>query len=143
MDIVPNPTLAEVRVLLERCGLPGEDLEERHMAHFIVARGESGPVGVAGLQVLGTVGLLRSVAVDRPARSQGLGKRLVSVVEARARELGLSHLFLLTNDAEPYFARLGYTPQPRSGATLEIQGTSQFGSCCCKSATFMGKKLQV
>jgi N-acetylglutamate synthase-like GNAT family acetyltransferase len=62
-----------VRRLLLNCGLPDQDVHE-HLEDFIVAKDNHELVGMIGLQVLGRIGLLRSLAVESRYRNQGLGK---------------------------------------------------------------------
>ena len=64
--------LVDVRALLERCRLPTEDLEHAHVEHFVVCRADEELVGVVGLEVLGKMALLRSLAVA-PDHSLYLG----------------------------------------------------------------------
>jgi amino-acid N-acetyltransferase len=71
---------AVVKSLLAECGLPFEDISE-HLIHFIVAKSKSVLVGVVGLEALGSVGLLRSVAVREPYRGKGLGRTLCDKME--------------------------------------------------------------
>jgi len=54
------------------CGLPGDDIRDEHLSNFVLASEGTAPVGVAGLQVLGTSGLIRSVGVAPEHRGHGL-----------------------------------------------------------------------
>ena len=58
--------------LLERCGLPREGLEMSD-AIIVVAKDDETVIGCAALEMYGEAGLLRSVAVDPPHRSEALG----------------------------------------------------------------------
>jgi amino-acid N-acetyltransferase len=136
------PSLTEVASVLAACGLPSDDIEPHFLRDFVVALDERRPVGVAGVQLLGDKALLRSVAVLPSHRSAGLGRRLVRVVEEHARDAGVSEVFLLTNDAQQFFARNGYVEMARSNAPAELQATAQFGSTCCGSATLMHKTIR-
>jgi len=60
-----------IRQLLTLCGLPQEDLTPQHLRHFFVMKEKGELIGVVGLDVLGQVGLLRSLAVDPGYRKQG------------------------------------------------------------------------
>ena len=136
-----SPSLAEAAALLAACGLPSDDIEDSFLAHFVVAREGHVAVGLAGLQLLGDTALLRSVAVLAPHRSAGLGSRLVRAAEQHAREVGVSELFLLTNDRQPFFAAHGYLELSRCNAPAHVQATAQFGSSCCGAATLMRKSI--
>jgi hypothetical protein len=60
---------------------------------------------------------------------------------SHARLLGVERLYLLTTDAEEYFATLGFKPIERSEAPAPIQATSQFRSLCPKSAVCMARDI--
>lgn len=142
MNLALRPSREEVVALLASCGLPSDDIEPSLLEHFHVAREGATAVGVAGLQLFGGIGLLRSVGVAPAARSRGLGGELVRRAEQHAREQGVNQLYLLTNDATAFFARHGYRELQRCSAPPEIQRTSQFGSSCCSGATLMHKELE-
>jgi amino-acid N-acetyltransferase len=121
--------------LLEACGLPlggfPEDLEA-----IFVATSANGLRGVAGLEVHGTYGLLRSLAVAPEARGQGLAHGLCTKVEDRAAELGLQ-LFLLTESAERFFKHRGYEVVDRKDAPDGITSSREFSDLCPSSALLM------
>ena len=51
---------------------------------------------------------LEEIFIDPPAMGRGLGRRLVDWAKARARELGGSHLMILSDpQAEAFYAHLG------------------------------------
>ena len=75
------------------------------------------------------------------ARAQGMGRVLVRLLEARAREEGAQRLWLLTNDAEKYFRRLGYKTVDRAQAPKAITRTKQFAALCPASAKLMRREL--
>jgi amino-acid N-acetyltransferase len=143
MKVIRNPSPGEVIALLASCGLPSDDIELSCLQNFYVAKDGARPAGVVGLQLLGEMGLLRSLAVSKSARSHGLGAELVRQAEQHAREHGVKQLYLLTNDATAFFARHGYIELQRCDAPPEVQGTAQFGSSCCSGAALMRKDLEV
>ena len=142
MHFSSNPSMSQVARVLAQCGLPSDDILPEHLPNFVLARDGESEVGVAGLQLLGSSGLVRSVGVLPGHRSRGLGTRLLAAVEDRARSEGLKQLFLLTNDAQSFFLAHGYTESSRCAAPPEVQGCSQFGSSCCEAATLMSKRIE-
>jgi uncharacterized protein (DUF1810 family)/N-acetylglutamate synthase-like GNAT family acetyltransferase len=132
---------AEVEALLVEAGLPVSDLSGSHDCTLLGVREGGRLVGVAGIEVHGSVGLLRSVAVTPARRNDGLGLNLVSNAEAWAAGHGLESLYLLTTTAAGFFARLGYEVTPRSEAPAAIAATPQFARLCPRSATFMRKVM--
>jgi amino-acid N-acetyltransferase len=131
------PDLAGVLDLLRRCDLPERDVAE-NFGHFFVVREDDGRVvGVAGLEVHGPHGLLRSVAVDPGYRGQGLAGLLVEAAMARAGQIHLRAAYLLTTTARDYFARRGFTPCPREEAPAAIRDSWEFKSGCPSTAVLM------
>jgi len=127
--------------LLRDSGLPTEDLTLSSLAHFRIARADDAIIAVAGLTALGHVGLLRSVAVVPAHRGQGLASRLLLALEEEALRLGLSKLYLLTTDAEDYFARRGYVPVVRERAPSAVRDSAEFKRLCPATASCMCKVL--
>lgn len=131
---------AEIRVLLEASGLPTGDIEQRNI-RFLGSRDDHGLAAVVGLELFGTVGLLRSLAVRSDLRGSGLGGALVGAAEEVAVQQGVVDLFLLTTTAEPFFGKRGYSRQDRGAAPAPIRGTPEFTDLCPSSAAFMAKHI--
>ena len=127
--------------LLEKSSLPLTDTAES-LEHFFVHEGDDGSVlGVAGLELYGSTGLLRSVVVTGSARRQGIAAALVERIIARARTNGCKVLYLLTLDAEVYFRRFGFEVISRSEAPEGIRAAPEFARHCPESAVLMRRRL--
>ena len=140
----PRPSVAdfgELTALLNANGLPTSDLALSALAHFRISRDGDRVVAVAGLQPLGSVGLLRSVCVAAGSRGTGLATRLVANLEAEAARMGITTLYLLTKNAEAFFARQGYTVLPRAEAPASLKDTAEFSHLCPDTAICMQKTL--
>ena len=134
--------LAAIVEQLTDCGLPASDLSTAHLADFFVATANDRLVGVAGLETLGSVGLLRSLAVAPDCRRAGLAHRLVTACEARAKRLhGISELYLLTTTAADYFLRRAYRDVPRESVPGAVAAHPQFAGLCPASARCLAKNL--
>ena len=133
--------LAILTEWLEAAGLPTADLTGAHMQDFLVAVDDETPLGMIGLETFGDVGLLRSLVVDPETRSRGVGRQLVAALEAIAVSKGIAELWLLTIDADKYFAARGYTTQERDLAPGSIRGTAEFSDLCPGDAALMKKQL--
>jgi amino-acid N-acetyltransferase len=131
----------EVRQLLRDAELPVDDLGPEMLNHFLIAEQEDVIVGLVGLEVYDTTGLLRSLVVTRNSRSTGLGKKLVSALESAAQAAGIRDLWLLTIDAEKYFARQGYDIVTRDAVPDAIRLSEEFANLCPDSACLMMKDL--
>lgn len=133
--------LPDVLALVRQCELLEDGVAEA-IADFMVARSSGKLLGCAGLETHGNFGLLRSVAVDEPARKLGLGSKLVAAVTASARTRGLSELFLLTTSAPGFFERRGFHAVERSAAPAEIAASWEFRAGCPQAAVAMRLELK-
>ncbi len=124
--------------VLDAAGLPplGSDLP---LANILVALEDSAVVGVIALEVRGLVGLVRSAAVA--PNHQSVGSWLLQSLLARAHELSLRELFLLTEDAEGFFAKAGFSSIPRDAVPPKICSTQEFRERYSDTATVMRLQL--
>lgn len=139
-DVLPEQTTA-VNQLLREADLLTDDLPEG-LPNFILAFDDDKPIGVAGVEVYGKVGLLRSVAVAAGYRSQRVGGELVGQIQQRAMQQGIEDLYLITTTADAYFARKGFCRVDRGEAPAAIAATRQFSALCPSSAVIMKKSLK-
>ena len=125
-----------IRSLLIACGLPTDGVPEEADLLLVADRGGQ-VVGVAGLELHGGDGLLRSVAVSPAMRGHRIAEKLCAGIERRAIALGARRMYLLTETAELYFARRGYRTGARSEAPPAIAASREFVETCPASALFM------
>jgi len=141
----PMPTLRnahpadihDVRLLLKGCKLPDGGIEDQLADAFMVAEQDGEIIGVAGIEICGDQGLLRSVAVSEPYRRKSVGRLLVKECLARARRRGVTEIYLLTIDAQGYFEALGFTAVSRDRVPHNITKSHEFVSLCPETATVM------
>ena len=127
------------RFLIEN-ELPTVGVEEC-VDNFVVAQDRNGSwVGVAGLEVYGKSGLLRSVAVDLRFRGKGQGRALVDAVLQNAKAKGLEIIYLLTDTAQAYFNRLGFEVVDRKDVDEVVKASPEFTECC-ETAAAMRKRV--
>ncbi len=126
--------------LLKTSKLDSSDLNQPNIRLFCLKENDK-LIGVGGLEVIGSVALLRSVAVDTACQKQGLGALLVSHIEKAAKELGLSALYLLTNTAADFFKAQNYQVIHRDNFAEPLKQTAQFSGLCPISAICMMKIL--
>ncbi|HEY3121601.1 MAG TPA: arsenic resistance N-acetyltransferase ArsN2 [Vicinamibacteria bacterium] len=122
--------------LLRDAKLPEQGVSE-HFANFFVVRDAGRVAGVCGLEVHGTYGLLRSLAVDAKYRGEGLGAALVEDALASARGLGVTEVYLLTTTARDYFLGRGFVLCTREQAPPAIQQSWEFRLGCPEGSAFM------
>lgn len=129
-----------IESLLAANDLPTADVRETS-GRFFLAHDGGRVVGVGGLEVHGTVGLLRSVVVPEAERGAGYGATLCDTLEARARKAGVETLYLLTTTAADFFADRGYEEISRDAAPRTIRETTEFAELCPTSAVCLRKRL--
>lgn len=131
--------LPECIEFLEAAGLPTADVSIDRIA--LIAEVAGRVAGLIGLEKFGETGLLRSLVVDNRYRRAGFGRTLVGELEKYARKQGIDRLWLLTIDADGYFARFGYRRMLRGEAPPSIRATDEFTALCPDSAVLMSKAL--
>ena len=127
--------------VIAACGLHTEDITAKTLRNTIVARIGPQIIGTVALEVAGSFGLLRSLAVLETYRGQGVGRQLLTAAEKLARQQGLSTLYLLTMTADRFFAANGFETVDRSTAPAGIQETAEFKQLCPDSAICMKKTI--
>lgn len=129
-----------IKSLLTKNQLP-EIGVDNWLENFVLAEEQNGSlVGVAGLELYARSGLLRSVAVDEKYRRQGHGRMLVELIVSNAKARGVKAIFLLTEDAVPYFERLGFRPLSRQYVPEEVKASVEFTEMC-ETATVMRREF--
>lgn len=101
------------RVFIEEQGVPeADELDGRdaECAHFLARDAAGAAVGCARLRPTGAQHKVERVAVLPELRGCGLGRDLMSAVEARARKLGQRELVLHAQAAVvAFYEKLGWT----------------------------------
>ena len=127
--------------VLGRSELTEQDVAERWGHYFVVREDDGRVVAVAGIEVHGEDGLLRSVAVDPDYRGQGLAASLVEAAMERAKRVKLRAVYLLTTTARDYFARHGFADCSREDSPAAIRESWEFRTGCPSSAAFMKRPV--
>jgi arsenate reductase/amino-acid N-acetyltransferase len=91
-------------------------------------------VGYGGYELYGEHALLRSVVVLPAVRGKGFGKAVTEGVLAQAAKAGAQQAYLLTTNAEPFFAHVGFAPIARAEAPSDILATKQATTICSTAA---------
>jgi amino-acid N-acetyltransferase len=83
---------------------------EMEIERFVVAEHDNAIIGCAGLYAFPAekVGELAALAVHPDFRREGYGEALMNEIEARARKLKLTTLFVLTTRTSQWFLERGY-----------------------------------
>ncbi len=133
-----------VDALLHAAALvPIDELSQFGGSQWVVATNDTGQVlGVAGIEMHGGDGLLRSVAVAPELRMAGIGGELVRNRIDWAKRKGLDALYLLTTTAADYWPRFGFVPTARSAAPADIARSNEWSSACPATAAAMRLELR-
>lgn len=129
--------LAPAERLLEACELAADGVRDQFDDRYVIAERNHEIAGLAGVEIHGAHGLLRSVAVTPALRGAGLGAALVHDRIRWADEQGLESIYLLTTTAAEFFKRHGFEIASRDDAPAEIRASKEFSEMCPSTAVFM------
>lgn len=124
-----------IHTLLLGYKLPLDGLENTKLWILQLSNGEV--AGIAGLEVYGNQGLLRSVAVVDGMRNHGYGAILAKYVISEAKKEPIQDLFLLTTTAPTFFKKLGFKNENREKVIGGIRDSVEFKIACPKTAILM------
>lgn len=133
---------SEVISLLQTNNLPTGDLA-LSLDEFYTATDEGKLIGVIGMERFGRFGLLRSMVVHADYRNKHIAEALVTKLEEHAKASGITDMYLLTETADKYFSRKGYSAIAREEVPAVVKASSEFSHVCPVSATVMKKHLEV
>ncbi|GJL66962.1 MAG: N-acetyltransferase GCN5 [Nitrospirales bacterium] len=110
----PEKTFAEVETQISA------GCNRKQLPITLVALGEARPVGMISLKANDFKARqdlspwLAGLYVDKLHRKQGVGSRLVVALEKLAVGLGVTRLYLVTDDAEAFYSKHGWTVLERT-----------------------------
>jgi glycerol 3-phosphatase-2 len=130
-----------IRALLEEAGLSAEGVEARIADTIVSGEGDEREIeATACLQSAEDYGILRSVAVRKSLQGKGLGMLAVAAAVTRARPKTTPAVYLFTENAEAFFARLGFRKVDRSELPDPVR-LSAHADECPDTATAMVREL--
>ena len=116
-------------LLLAQSGLPTSDVEPARVT-LLVASDDQTVVGCIGLETAGPFGLMRSLAVETAYRGRRIAHELYERMLLDVRARGSEALYALTNTAEGFLEKLGFTAVSRESVPEPVRATAQFSSLC-------------
>lgn len=131
-----GPDLPHVATLLHAGGLISGAARER-TGRTVVAETDRRIVGTAAWERCGGAALLRSVAVAPEHRLAGIGSLVVAAALRKTLEAGPRDIYLVTEDAEAFFARCGFRTVAREELPDEVAVHPQLARECPASAPAM------
>jgi len=124
-----------IHSLLSGFKLPLDGLEETKL--WLLESGNGEVLGVAGLELYGNQGLLRSVAVTQGIQNQGVGTALANFVISETKKSQVQDLFLITTTAPAFFKKLGFKEESREQVVGSSTNSVEFISACPKTAILL------
>ena len=129
--------LDEIHQLLQLVNLPIGGVK-KHLDNFLVLKDNSTKVrGCIGLELYSEYALLRSAAVHPENQNQGIGKKLTEEIITYAKNIGIKKLFLITNTAEEYFKKKGFTVVQKNEIPASVKQSVEFTFQCAKTGKTM------
>jgi len=128
-----------VEELLRGAGLPVPAPDDPEV-HFVVIADEDGVAACAGWETYGELALVRSVAVRKRSRGQGLGRRVVEAVLRALEDLRVRDVTLVTIDAAAFFRPLGFEAIERAEVPGPVRASPEFRIHDCASGQWMRRR---
>jgi amino-acid N-acetyltransferase len=141
VDPATPADLPDILALLKASALPTAGIAE-HLHTVLVVRDNGSLIGCAAVEIYGMAALLRSVAVERERRGEGLGQRLTAAALELARKQGVHTIYLLTTTASHFFPRFGFTAIHRGELDPALGQSEELRGACPASALAMRATLE-
>ena len=138
-----NPVDTEFQTALQAASLPTEDLAQSKGKFFRFFDRQGNPVGYGGIEFHGKNALLRSIAVPAEAQKHGHGSAITRLLLRYADIQGAETGYLLTTDAAPFFAKLGFDVVARTDVPNAILETPQASSLCPSTASILTRSVSI
>lgn len=135
-----GPDLPYIATLLHEGGLIAGAARER-IGRTVVAEADRQVVGTAAWEPVDGTGLLRSVAVSKEHRRSGTGMLVVAGALRRILEAGVRDVYLMTENAEPFFAACGFRRVEREELPEAVLDHPQVTRECSIAAAAMTLRL--
>jgi arsenate reductase/amino-acid N-acetyltransferase len=110
-------------------------------ARFYAVEDEVDFIGFGGLEGTAPDQLLRSVVTVPGLRHRGLGHKVVGRLVDQASRDGAQRLWLLTTEADRFFADLGWTAVERAKAPQTVRTSLLYQDLCPATARLMLRSL--
>jgi amino-acid N-acetyltransferase len=126
----------QIKNLLQSVDLPLDGVSQNINNYLMLLEGRQ-LIGTVGLEIYEKKALLRSLAVATAQQGNGYGQKLCHSIIDRARKLNITELYLLTENAEGFFASHGFKIISREMVDRNVKSSVEFQSVCPESATCM------
>lgn len=128
------------RTLLKRSELPADDLDYKRDLLVGYYEGDE-LVGTGALEIYEPYALLRSLSVKMGIRGKAVGTTITEYLLAEARAKNLTAIYLLTETANGFFRKKGFSDVRREDVPEQVKRSTEFSTSCPPSAAVM--KLEI
>lgn len=128
--------LAHIASILHRGKLRSGGARERLGRTVVVEADRGRPVSTAAVDILGSSGILRSVATAAPELGRGSGTLAVAGALRIAARAGARRVFAMTESAQGFFKRLGFEEIERADLPDEIAADPSLERECATAAIY-------
>lgn len=125
----------QIHELLSKNGLPTAGVDSSKGNYYIA--GEQEIMGVLGVERYGVAVMLRSLAVKSQFRKAGIAQQLIDYALGALEGTGVTDIYLITNTAEWYLTRYGFSKIERDKVPDHVLSNSALGDACPSSSTCM------
>ena len=130
----------EVKLLLNSYRLVSQDIDINSQ-YFLGIEKNNTLIAFGGLEFHHPFALLRSMAVSAKHQGNGYATQICDHLIQQCQKLQISELYLLTENTQSFFKKLGFKPVKRLQTPQSITKTKQFSSLCPDDATVLKKVL--
>ena len=130
-----------IKNLLNSLNLPLEGVY-KNLSNYLILLHDNKLIGTIGLEIYGEKALLRSLAIAEGQQRNGYGQKLCHTMIEKAKELKISELYLLTENAEEFFSSLGFKTISRDKVDKNVKSSVEFQSVCPETATCMFLRVE-
>jgi amino-acid N-acetyltransferase len=121
--------------------LPHEDVGPGPNSFRVYLDVNDNIIASGGIEFYSEGALLRSVAVAEPYRGRAVGRQMVNDILRDARSKSAREIFLLTETAQAYFRKIGFSERNRESVPDSVKSSTEFTSVCPTSAICMSMVL--
>lgn len=139
-EIKSQAAFETFRSLIASADLPTEDLDFKTQILLGYYDNET-LMATGGLEVFGTDAILRSLTVKFGSRNKSLGSNIVDDLVLKAKDNGVSTIYLLTESADGFFKKKGFVEVNRDDTPEQVKASPEFSYICDKTAICMKRSL--
>ena len=135
-EIKTQAAFETFRNLIASADLPTQDLDFEKQILLAYYDNDT-LMATGGLEVFGNDAILRSLTVKVGSRNKSLGSTIVDDLLAKAKDNEVATIYLLTENANGFFKKKGFTEVNRKDAPATVKASQEFSVICGEGAVCM------